>query len=99
MAIVKFVSDKDFQVFIDMELDGKVTPESILKVTLETGGYLIHIKDEDGNLIKVYDLEIKPSDNQLLQKIDGVNNKLDDTIENLKNDSSEDSSLSDNGIH
>ena len=33
-------------------------------------------------------MEIKPSDNQLLQKIDGVNNKLDDTIENLKNDSS-----------
>ena len=88
MAIVKFMSDKGCQVFIDMELAGKVTPESMLKVTLETGGYLIQVKDENGNLIKEYDLEIKPSDNQLLQKIDGANNKLDDIIENLKNDSS-----------
>ena len=88
MAIVKFASDKDYQLFIDMELAGKVASESMLKVTLETGGYLIQIKDEDGNLIKEYDLEIKSSDNQLLQKIDGTNNKLDDIIENLKNDSS-----------
>lgn len=88
MAIVKFVSDKDCQVFIDMELAGKVASESMLKITLETGGYLIQVKDENGNLIKEYDLEIKPSDNQLLQKIDGANNKLDDIIENLKNDSS-----------
>ena len=88
MTIVKFVSDKDCQVFIDMELAGKVKPDSILKVTLETGGYLLQIKDEDGNLIKEYDLEIKPSDNQLLQKIDVAKDKLDDIIENLKNDSS-----------
>ena len=88
MAIVKFVSDKDCQVFIDMELVGKVASESMLKVKLEPGGYLIQIKDEEGKLIKEYDLEIKSSDNQLLQKIDGTNNKLDDIIENLKNDSS-----------
>ena len=104
MAIVKFVSDKDCQVFIDMELAGKVSSESMLKVTLETGGYLIQVKDEDGNLIKEYDLEIKPSDNQLLHKIDGANNKLDDTIENLKNDSSlvfhcDRASFSHNGLY
>lgn len=69
MALVKFVSDKDCQVFIDMELAGKVASESMLKITLETGGYLIQVKDEDGNLIKEYDLEIKTSDNQLLQKL------------------------------
>ena len=72
MAIVKFVSDEKCQVFIDMELAGKVSSESMLKVTLETGGYLIQVKDEDRNLIKEYDLEIKPSDNQLLQKIIAV---------------------------
>lgn len=88
MAIVKFISDKNCQVFIDMELAGKLAPDSMLKVTLEAGGYLVQIKNEDGNLIKEYDLEIKSSDNQLLQKIDVVNNKLVDTIENLKNDSS-----------
>ena len=104
MAIVKFVSDKDCQVFIDMELVGKVASESMLKVKLEPGGYLIQIKDEEGKLIKEYDLEIKSSDNQLLQKIDGANNKLDDTIENLKNDSSlvfhcDRASFSHNGLY
>lgn len=88
MAIVKFTSNKDYQVFIDMELAGMVTPDSMLKVVLETGGYLIQIKDEDGNLIKEYEMEIKSSDNQLLQKIDNANNEFEDIIENLKNDSS-----------
>jgi hypothetical protein len=88
MAIAKFASDKDYQIFIDMELAGKVTPNSMLKVTLETGDYLIQIKDEEGHLIKEYDMEIKSSDNQLLQKIDGTDDKLDTIIENLKNDSS-----------
>lgn len=86
MALVKFVSDKDCQVFIDMELAGKVTRQSMLKVSLEIGCYLVQIKDEDGNLIKEYNLEIKPSDNQLLQKIDGTND-LGDIFEKLKNDS------------
>ena len=104
MAVVKFVSDKDCQIFIDMELAGKVTSDSMLKVTLEAGGYLIQVKDEDGNLIKEYDLEIDPSDNQLLQKMDGVDNKLDDTIRNLMNDSSlvfhcDRASFSHNGLY
>ena len=80
MAVVKFVSDRDCQLLIDMELAGKVTSDSMLKLTLETGGYLIQVKDEDGNLIKEYDLEIKPSDHQLLHNIDSANN-LDDIIE------------------
>ena len=88
MAIVKFVADKDCQVFIDMELAGKVAPDSILKVTLETGGYLIQIKDDDGHLIKEYDLEIKASDNQVLQKINESNCQIEDVIRNLRNDSS-----------
>jgi len=88
MAIVKFVSAHNCQVFIDMELAGKVTSDSMLKVTLGTGGYFIQIKDEDGNLIKKYEIKIKSSDNQLLQKIDEANNELNDVIENLKNDPS-----------
>lgn len=87
MAIVKFVSDKDCQVFIDMEFAGKVAPDSMLKVTLETGGYLIQIKD-DGHLIKEYDLEIKVSDNQVLQKINESNCQIEGVIRNLRNDSS-----------
>ena len=88
MAIVKFVSDKDCQVFIDMELVGKVAPDSMLKITLETGGYLVQIKDDDGHLIKEYDLEIKVSDNQVLQKINESNCQIEDVIGELRNDSS-----------
>ena len=88
MAIVKFVSDKDCVVFIDMELAGKVAPDSMLKVTLESGGYLIQIKDDDGHLIKEYDLEIKASDNQVLQKINESNCQIEGVIRNLRNDSS-----------
>ena len=84
MAIVKFVSDKDCVVFIDMELAGKVAPDSMLKVTLETGGYLVQIKDDDGHLIKEYDLEIKASDNQVLQKIKGSHSQIEDVIGELK---------------
>ena len=80
MAIVKFASDKDYRLFIDMELAGKVTSESMLKVTLEPGGYLIQIKNENGSLIKEYDLEVKPSDHQLIQKIDRADNKHDNII-------------------
>ena len=86
MAIVKFVSDKDCHVFIDMEFAGKVAPDSMLKVTLETGGYLIQIKDDDGHLIKEYDLEIKASDNQVLQKIKGLHSQIEDVIGELRND-------------
>lgn len=88
MAIVKFVADKDCQVFIDMELVGKVAPDSMLKITLETGGYLVQIKDDDGHLIKEYDLEIKVSDNQVLQKINESNCQIEDVIGELRNDSS-----------
>lgn len=88
MALVKFVTYRNCQVFIDMELVGKVTPQSMLKVTLDTGGYLIQIKDDDGHLIKEYDLEIKESDIQVLQKINESSAHLEDVIEDLKNDSS-----------
>lgn len=88
MAIVKFVANKDCVVFIDMKLAGKVAPDSMLKVTFETGDYLIQIKDDDGHLIKEYDLNIKVSDNQVLQKINESNCQIEDVIENLRNDSS-----------
>ena len=88
MAIVKFVANKDCVVFVDMKLAGKVVPDSMLKVTLENGDYLIQIKDDDGHLIKEYDLNIKVSDNQVLQKINESNCQIEDVIENLRNDSS-----------
>ena len=56
MAIVKFVSDKTCQIFIDKEFAGKVNKDSILKLTLEPGGYLIEIKDKDEHIHKKYNL-------------------------------------------
>ena len=38
------------------QLAGKVASESMLMVSLEPGGYLIQIKNENGNLIKEYDI-------------------------------------------
>ena len=49
MAIVKFISNQDCHIFIDKENVGKVTTDSLLKVALEIGGYLIEVKDDEGN--------------------------------------------------
>ena len=45
MAIVKFVSDKTCRIFIDKVFSGEVNKDSILKLTLESGGYLVEVKD------------------------------------------------------
>ncbi|MBR4481094.1 MAG: WG repeat-containing protein [Prevotella sp.] len=88
MAIVKFVSDKTCQIFIDKEFAGKVNKDSILKLTLEPGGYLIEIKDKDEHIHKKYNLEIKTTDNQVLQDVSYGELSLDDAINQLKNDPS-----------
>lgn len=69
MAIVKFISDLDCHIFIDKENVGKVTVDSLLKVVLEIGGYLIEVKDDEGRILKKYNLEIKPTDNKVLQDV------------------------------
>ena len=53
MAIVKFISDESCQLLIDMELVGEVNANSILKVKLDAGSYLVDIKDNNHN-IEVY---------------------------------------------
>lgn len=88
MAIVKFISDKECQIFIDKEYVGEVTNDYILKQTLEPGGYLIEVKDEDANLLKKYNLEIKATDNQVLQDVSDGDSSLDGVIDQLKNDPS-----------
>lgn len=49
MAIVKFISDESCQILIDMELVGEVNANSILKVKLDAGSYLVEIKDNNHN--------------------------------------------------
>lgn len=66
-----------------MELVRKVTPNSMLKVTLESGSCFIQIKDENGYLIREYELGIKSSDNQLLQEIGVTNKDMSNTIRKI----------------
>ena len=86
MAIVKFISDQDCHIFIDKENVGKVTVDSLLKVALEVGGYLIEVKDDGGRILKKYNLEIKSTDNQILQDVSGASPSTDEVLNLLKND-------------
>lgn len=88
MVIVKFISDKDCQLFIDMELVGEVHADNMLKVTLEAGSYLVEAKTTDGKCLKKYELKINSSDNQVLQDLALEKTMLFKTIEKLRNDSS-----------
>ena len=86
MAIVKFISDQDCHIFIDKENVGKVTADSLLKAVLEVGGYLIEVKDDEGRILKKYNLEIKTTDNQILQDVSGASASTDEVLNLLKND-------------
>lgn len=88
MAIVKFVSDKTCQIFIDKEFSGEVDKDSILKLLLESGGYLVEVKDKDANIRKKYNLEIKATDTQVLQDVSDGDSSLDAVIDQLRNDPS-----------
>lgn len=87
MAIVKFISEKECHLFIDMEEVGVVQPNKMMKITLDSGSYLIEAKDANGNNIKRYELMVSHDDTQLLQNLASVNDDIDETIERLKNDS------------
>ena len=86
MALVKFVSDKDCQIFVDKECVGEVNKDSILKHLLEPGEYLVEVKDANAHILMMYNLEIKSTDNQILQDMSERANSLDDVINQLKDD-------------
>lgn len=88
MALIKFVSDKYGKVFIDKENKGEVSQDTVLRITLETGDYLVEIKDNDDSVIIKYKLEIKSTDNQILQDVSKKQETIDDAINQLKNDPS-----------
>lgn len=88
MAIVKFISDTNCQLFIDMELAGEVHADNMLKISLETGSYLVEAKNTDGKCLKKYELKIKSTDSQVLQDLALEKTMLNETIEKLRNDSS-----------
>lgn len=88
MATVKFVTDRNCQLFIDMELVGDVFVDKMLKISLEAGSYLVEGKDTNGKSIGKYKLTVNPSDIQVLENLSEKFNEIDAAICNLRNDSS-----------
>lgn len=88
MAIVKFISDKNCQLFIDMELIGEVQTDKMLKVLLDAGSYLVEAKGPDGNCLKRFKLKINTAKGQILQDLAISNATINETIKKLRNDSS-----------
>ena len=88
MATVKFISEKECQLFIDMELVGIVETNKMLKVALESGSYLVEVKDAKGSNLRKYELKINPNDNQILQDLTAGNDDIEEVLESLRNDSS-----------
>ena len=88
MAIVKFVTDKNCQLFIDMELVGDFFTGKMLKISLNAGSYLVEGKDSNGKSIGKYKLTVNPSDTQVLENLSEKFNEIDAAICNLRNDSS-----------
>lgn len=88
MVIVKFISDKDCQLFIDMELVGEVHADNMLKLSLETGSFLVEAKTTDGKCLKKYELNIGSTDCQILQELILSTATIEETIEKVRNDSS-----------
>jgi len=87
MAVVKFISENDCRLFVDTDYVGDIHTDSMLRTTLETGSYLVEIKDLDGALLKKYELKISPEDAQVLQNITFDTTSIEDSIDKLKNDS------------
>ncbi len=86
MAIVKFISEKDCQLFIDMDFVGIIQADSMLKTTLVSGSYLVEVKDLNDELIEKYELKIGVDDNQLLQNLSQYTNSIKYSIDKLKNE-------------
>ena len=88
MAIVKYITNKNCQLFIDMELVGDVFTGKMLKISLDAGSYLVEGKDTNGKSIGKYKLTVNPSDTQVLENLSEKFNEIDAAICNLRNDSS-----------
>lgn len=86
MAIIKFISEIDCNVYVDMELVGNLQAGKMLKVMLDVGSYLVEAIDTHGSIIRKYELKVSPIDGQLLQNI--TDESIEDVIEKLRNDSS-----------
>lgn len=70
-----------------MELVGEVQANTMLKISLDAGSYLVEAKALDGKCLKKYELKVNYEDNQVLQDLAIVNASLNETVEALRSDS------------
>lgn len=88
MAVVKFISENDCRLFVDMDYVGDILANKMLKITLESGSYLVEIKDANDTILKKYELKISSEDAQVLQNITFDSISIEDSIDKLKDDPS-----------
>ena len=88
MAVVKFISENNCRLFVDMDYVGDILANKMLKITLESGSYLVEIKDANDTILKKYELKISSEDAQVLQNITFDSISIEDSIERLKKDPS-----------
>lgn len=86
MAVVKFISENDCRLFVDMDYVGDILANKMLKITLESGSYLVEIKDANDTILKKYELKISSEDAQVLQNIAFDSNSIEDSIDKLRDD-------------
>lgn len=86
MAVVKFISENDCRLFVDMDYVDDILANKMLKITLESGSYLVEIKGTNNTILKRYELKINSEDTQVLQNITFDSNSIDDSIDRLKDD-------------
>lgn len=91
MALIKFLTDVDCSIFVDMEYVGNTSTVAMLKINLDKGSYFIQIKDGmTGPVLKEYDLNVT-DESQRLERI-SLNEELrmdsfvSFLVDRLKND-------------
>ena len=86
MAIVKFLSKIDCNLYIDTEFISVMNADMIKKMELEIGSYLIETFDTKGAKISSQILNIEESQRQILLCVSSDSTLLADTLRKLKND-------------
>ncbi len=69
MAIIKFISGIECCLYIDTQFIEELHANVMLKVPLESGSYLVEIKDFENVTLKRYELIVNTTDTQILQDL------------------------------
>lgn len=88
MAIIKFLSKIDCNLYIDTEFVSVINADVIKKIELEVGSYLIETFNTEGSKINSQILNVEESQRQILLRLCSDSTLLADTLRKLKNDAS-----------